>query len=61
MTIELRCKGRHEVYATRQAAEAYGVLEWAVRVVRGEDGKYHAFASEDDYKAFKKLSPTNYR
>ena len=36
-------------------------LTWAVRIVRGEDGRFHAFASEDDYKAFKQLSPTNYR
>ena len=61
MTINLRCKGRHEVYASRAAADADGARTWAVRIVRGEDGKYHAFASEDDYKAFKKLSPTNYR
>jgi hypothetical protein len=61
MTIQLRCKGKHKTYATRQAAEDDGALAWAVRIVRGEDGKYHAFEREDDYKAFKKLSPTNYR
>lgn len=59
--IKLHCKGKHHTYATRQAAEADGARAWAVRIVRGEDGQFHAFASEDDYKAFKKLSPTNYR
>ncbi len=34
---------------------------WAVRCVRGEDGRYHAFELESDYREFKKLSPTNYR
>ena len=61
MTIQLRCKGKHKTYATRQSAEADGAQTWAVRIVRGEDGRYHAFEREDDYKAFKKLSPTNYR
>ena len=61
MTIQLRCKGKHKTYATRQAAEDDGALAWAVRIVRGEDGKYHAFERMDDYKAFKALSPTNYR
>jgi len=59
--IKLTCQGRHQTYATRDAAEADGAHTWAVRIVRGEDGRYHAFAKEDDYKAFKQLSPTNYR
>lgn len=59
--IKLHCQGKHKTYASRDAAEADGALAWAVRIVRGEDGQFHAFASEDDYKAFKKLSPTNYR
>lgn len=59
--IKLRCKGKHRTYATRQAAEADGAPTWAVRIVRGEDGRYHAFEREDDYREFKKLSPTNYR
>ncbi len=54
-------KGKHKTYASRQASEADNVWAWAVRCVRGEDGKYHAFEREDDYKAFKQLSPTNYR
>lgn len=61
MTIQLRCQGEHKTYASRDEAEADGALAWAVRIVRGEDGKYHAFASMDDYREFKKLSPTNYR
>ncbi len=56
-----KCKGKYKVYPTRQASEADKVWTWAVRCVRGEDGKYHAFASEDDYRAWKKTSPTNYR
>jgi len=59
--IKLRCNGKHRTYATRQVAEAAGAYSWAVRVVMSEDGRFHAFASEDDYKAFKQLSPTNYR
>ena len=59
--ITLECQGRHETYASRDAAEADGALAWAVRIVRGEDGRFHAFEREDDYKAFKQLSPTNYR
>ena len=54
-------KGKHRIYATRAAAESDNVWTWAVRCVRGEDGKYHAFEREDDYRVFKKLSPTNYR
>lgn len=34
---------------------------WAVRVVTGEDHQIHAFESEEDYRNFKKVSPTNYR
>lgn len=59
--ITLECQGRHKTYTTRDAAEADGALTWAVRIVLGEDGRFHAFANEDDYKAFKQLSPTNYR
>lgn len=59
--ITLTCQGRHQVYATFEAAEADGVLTWAVRCVRGEDGLFHAFERMDDYREFKKLSPTNYR
>lgn len=59
--IELKCKGQHKTYATRDAAEAAGALTWAVRVVMGEDGLFHAFEREDDYREFKQLSPTNYR
>ncbi len=54
-------KGKYKTCPTWQAAEADNVESWAVRCVRGEDGKYHAFASMDDYREFKKLSPTNYR
>lgn len=61
LEITLECQGQHKTYATRQAAETDGAHTWAVRIVRGEDGRVHAFAREDDYKAFKKLSPTNYR
>ena len=61
VTIKLRCKGRHEVFDSRQESETANVWKWAVRCVRGEDGKFHAFASMDDYREFKKLSPTNYR
>jgi hypothetical protein len=61
MTIKLRCKGRHEVFTSRKESESAKVLRWAVRCVRGEDGKYHAFALESDYREFKKSSPTNYR
>jgi hypothetical protein len=60
-TINFSCWGRHRTYATRREAEDAGALTWAVRIVRGEDGKYHAFEREDDYRAFKKVSPTNYR
>lgn len=59
--ITLTCQGQHKTYASRQAAEADGVLAWAVRCVRGEDGLFHAFERMDDYRAFKLLSPTNYR
>jgi hypothetical protein len=59
--INISCKGKHRTYATRQEAEDAGALKWAVRIVGGEDGKYHAFEREDDYRAFKKVSPTNYR
>lgn len=59
--ITLTCKGEHKTYASRQESEADGVWSWAARCVRGEDGKYHAFEREDDYREFKKLSPTNYR
>jgi len=59
--ITLECQGRHETYATRDAAEQDGAYAWAVRVVMGEDHLFHAFEREDDYRAFKKLSPTNYR
>lgn len=54
-------KGKYKVYASRQASEADQVWKWAVKCVRGEDGKYHAFASMDDYREWKKSSPTNYR
>ncbi len=60
-TIKLRYQGKHKIYASRQESEADKVWTWAVKCVRGEDGKYHAFASMDDYREFKKLSPTNYR
>ena len=59
--ITLACQGRHEVFATRQAAEAAQWWTWAVRCVLGEDGRIHAFERMDDYREFKKLSPTNYR
>jgi hypothetical protein len=59
--ITLACQGKHQTYATRQAAEDDGVWAWAVRVVWGEDGRIHAFERMDDYREFKKLSPTNYR
>jgi len=59
--IKLTCQGRHQTYATRDAAESDGAYSWAVRIVRGEDGRYHAFEREGDYREFKKLSPTNYR
>ncbi|MBK8800386.1 MAG: hypothetical protein IPM07_30715 [Anaerolineales bacterium] len=59
--IKLRCNGKHRTYATRDAAESDGALTWAVRIVAGEDGRYHAFERMDDYREFKKLSPTNYR
>ena len=61
MEIKIRCKGKHKTYKSRQESEADGVWSWAVRCVRGEDGLLHAFAGEDDYREFKKLSPTNYR
>lgn len=61
LEITLECQGQHKTYASRDAAEADGALTWAVRIVRGEDGRFHAFASMDDYREFKKLSPTNYR
>lgn len=61
MAIKLHCRGKHKTYASRQAAEDDGVRDWAVRCVRGEDGLYHAFASMDDYREFKRVSPTNYR
>ena len=59
--IRISCKGKHRIYSSRPESEAAQWWKWAVRCVRGEDGKYHAFESEDDYRAFKKLSPTNYR
>jgi hypothetical protein len=59
--ITLTCQGKHKTYATRAAAEADGVWTWAVRCVLGEDGRIHAFERMDDYREFKKLSPTNYR
>lgn len=59
--ITLECQGQHRTYASRQAAEDDGALTWAVRIVAGEDGRYHAFERMDDYREFKKLSPTNYR
>ncbi len=61
MAIKIHCKGKHKTYKTRQESEADEVWTWAVRCVRGEDGKYHAFEREDDYREFKKVSPTNYR
>jgi hypothetical protein len=60
-TIHIHCKGKHKTYATRRAAEDDGVWAWAVRVVTGEDHQIHAFESEEDYRNFKKVSPTNYR
>ena len=59
--IKIRCKGKHKVYNTRAESEAAKVWTWATRCVRGEDGLYHAFERMDDYREFKKISPTNYR
>ncbi len=59
--IKIKCMGKHRIYDSRKKSEDANVWKWAVRCVRGEDGLYHAFEREDDYRAFKKVSPTNYR